>query len=237
MDIRQRSQEEEIMDDFALAGETLREALDEIARINRWLGGNQITLSGVRQLLREQSFDRPVRIWDLGCGGGDMLRQLAKWGRRQQMAFELTGIDANADAIAYARELSKDFPEISYVHAILPDDSLDTRSVDIVLCTLFLHHFSEAAILDMLQRYSSKATTGLVINDLQRSALAYFLFGLITLFHRNKMTREDGLTSIKRGFRRFELEVWATKLKRRTSQIRWRWAFRYQWIIQPQQAD
>ncbi len=233
IDTRHRSQEEEIMDDFALAGETLRDALDEIARINRWLGGNQITLSGIRQLLQEQRTDRPIRVWDLGCGGGDMLRQLADWGRRRNIAFELVGIDANADAIEYARELSEAYPEISYVHTILPDESLDAQEVDIVLCTLFLHHFSEEAILELLQTYSDKATMGVVVNDLQRSSLAYFLFGIITMFHRNKMTREDGLLSIKRGFRRRELEAWAGKLKGWTSQIRWRWAFRYQWIIQP----
>lgn len=234
IDIRQRSQEEEIMDDFALAGETLRGSLDEIARINRWLGGNQITISGVRQLLREHSIDRPIRIWDLGCGGGDMLRQLANWGRRRGIALELVGIDANEDAIQYARELSEAYHEISYVHTILPDETLAKRPVDIVLCTLFLHHFTEEAILGLLNDYSRKATLGVIVNDLQRSFIAYMLFWLITLFHKNAMTREDGLLSIRRGFRRAELAKWADALKGWTSQIRWRWAFRYQWIIQPE---
>ena len=44
-----RTNEPEIMDDFALEGETLRDALDKIAKINRLLGGNQLTLQGVQQ--------------------------------------------------------------------------------------------------------------------------------------------------------------------------------------------
>jgi hypothetical protein len=37
-----RTQATEIMDDFSLQGEELREALDQIARINQLLGGNKV---------------------------------------------------------------------------------------------------------------------------------------------------------------------------------------------------
>ena len=232
--MRERNQTKEIMDDFALAGETLRGALDEIARINRWLGGNQITLNGVKELLSQQNLGKPIRIWDLGCGGGDMLRQLADWGRRENLQLQLLGVDANADAVAYARELSVDYPEISYRHTILPDASLEEEPVDIVLCTLFLHHFPEEELLGLLRTYSEKSTLGVVVNDLQRSSLAYVLFWIITFFHKDKMTREDGLLSIQRGFRREELSAWAQKIPDQLSRIRWRWAFRYQWIIKTQ---
>ena len=47
----------------------------------------------------------------------------------------------------------------------------------------------------------------------------------------NDMTKEDGLTSILRGFKRKELEALSRKLKLEQSSIKWKWAYRYQWVI------
>ena len=44
-----RTDDPEIMDDFAMEGEILRKALDKIAKINQLLGGNQLTLQGVHE--------------------------------------------------------------------------------------------------------------------------------------------------------------------------------------------
>jgi hypothetical protein len=97
---------------------------------------------------------------------------------------------------------------------------------------LTLHHFKEEEINQLLQTFYSNAAIGIVINDLQRSALAYRLFqGLCFVFQLNEMSREDGLTSILRGFKKNELESFSKKLKFSNYKIHWKWAFRYQWII------
>ena len=46
-----RTEEVEIMDDFSLKGEELQEALDKIAAINKLLGGNKLTLQGIKKLM------------------------------------------------------------------------------------------------------------------------------------------------------------------------------------------
>lgn len=43
-----RTEEIEIMDDFSLEGEELIGALDQIAAINQLLGGNKLTLHGIK---------------------------------------------------------------------------------------------------------------------------------------------------------------------------------------------
>jgi 2-polyprenyl-3-methyl-5-hydroxy-6-metoxy-1,4-benzoquinol methylase len=231
IDTRQRSQDPEIMDDFAMTGDTLRNSLDQIARINRWLGGNQVTIDGVKRLTQHLPPEQELHLIDLGCGNGDLLRILARWGRRQGRRLRLTGIDANAYTIDYARSLSKDFPEIEYRTELLPSPWLAETDYDIVLCTLFLHHFPTTELLELLQILHQRARQGIVVNDLHRHRLAYFLFQLITLPISNRMVREDGLVSILRGFKRPELQRWAQSLAPARSTIRWRWAFRYQWII------
>ena len=82
------------MDDFAMEGEILRDALDKIAKINQLLGGNQLTLKGVKELIQD-SKKREIVIVDVGCGNGDMLRTLADFGLKNDLKFQLIGIDAN----------------------------------------------------------------------------------------------------------------------------------------------
>lgn len=91
-----RTTSPEIMDDFTLEGEELRDALDKIAIINQVLGGNTITLDGVNQLIEKQIFEKEITIIDIGCGNGDMLRTLANYAQKLNLDFNLIGVDANA---------------------------------------------------------------------------------------------------------------------------------------------
>lgn len=73
---------------------------------------------------------------------------------------------------------------------------------------------------------------GIIVNDLHRSRLAYQLFEIICfLFGLNRMSSQDGLVSILRGFKKNELEGFSSTLKLKNYTIQWKWAFRYQWII------
>src|SRR5690606_27432053 len=80
-DFTYRTSEEEIMDDFYLQGEELRRTLEDLDRVNKWLGGNRITLEGIRKLLPTRSSGR-IRIVDVGCGNGTLLREIAAFGRK-----------------------------------------------------------------------------------------------------------------------------------------------------------
>ena len=222
----------EIMDDFALEGEILRDALDKIAKINQLLGGNKLTLQGVQSLINNISFNKKVTIVDIGCGNGDMLRALAEYASNKNLNFKLIGIDANQFTINLAKELSKQYLNITYQCEDIFDDQFKDIKYDIVLCTLTLHHFKDAEIIKLVSVFNENASIGIVINDLERSALAYRLFqGLCFIFRLNKMSKEDGLVSILRGFKKEELENFSNKLNLKKYSIQWRWAFRYQWII------
>lgn len=227
-----RTEEAEIMDDFALEGEILRDALDKIASINQLLGGNALTLKGVEKLLKSTASEKEIVIVDVGCGNGDMLRSLADFGKKNNFNFRLIGIDANAFTINHAQNLSKNYSNISYECLDIFSSSFVEIKCDIVLCTLTLHHFKDQEIERLLAVFYEQARLGVVINDLHRSAVAYRLFqALCFVFQLNAMSREDGLTSILRGFKKEDLEEFSKKLNFKNDTIRWKWAFRYQWII------
>ena len=101
-----RSNATELMDDFSMKGELLRDTLDKLGSINKWLGGNRITINGIKQLLANKPKEKPFTIIDLGCGHGDILRLVADFGRKKGYNFKLIGVDANQDAVDYAKELS-----------------------------------------------------------------------------------------------------------------------------------
>ena len=227
-----RTDEPETMDDFSMKGEILRDALDKIARINQLLGGNQLTLRGVKKLVGARSSNTKITIVDVGCGNGDMLRTLADYGIKNNLNFHLIGIDANNFTIDHAQQLSQNYPNVKYQCEDIFGKSFQELKYDIVLCTLTLHHFKDNEIIQLLNVFNANSNIGIVINDLQRSAIAYRLFQVLCfVFRLNDMSREDGLISILRGFKKVELTNFSEKLNFSNYKIQWKWAFRYQWII------
>ena len=225
-----RTDKEELMDDFSIGGDLLRDTLDKLENINRWLGGNLMTVKALKKVLKNHPKEQELTIADIGCGHGDILRDVAKFGRKNGYKMKLIGMDANPTAIAYANELSTEFPELSFKTEDIFSEAFKNRKFDVVLATLFLHHFKEAQLTSFLGNTLKQTKIGIVVNDLHRHKLAYYLFMLLSVFIKNNMIIEDGLTSVLRGFKRNELAHISKKLKVKP-QISWKWAFRFQWIL------
>ncbi|WP_026838601.1 methyltransferase domain-containing protein [Gillisia sp. JM1] len=227
-----RSEEAEIMDDFELKGAELEQTLSDLENINKWLGGNKITLDGIQKLLKDTPEKRTIRIADVGCGSGAVLREIANWGRNQKIDLELVGIDANPYAIEIAQQRSDYYPEIKFETLNIFSEDYKKQEYDIVLCTLTLHHFKNEEILELLNIFKEQSQLGVIINDLQRSKIAYVLFqAFCKVFINNEIARKDGLTSILRGFKKNDLKNLATKIPAQEHSIKWKWAFRYRWIL------
>jgi 2-polyprenyl-3-methyl-5-hydroxy-6-metoxy-1,4-benzoquinol methylase len=226
-----RTDQEEMMDDFSIGGDLLRDTLDKLENINRWLGGNVMTVKSLKKVLKNYSKGQEIIIADIGCGHGDILRDVAKFGRKNGFKFKLIGMDANPTAIAYANELSTEYPELTFATEDIFSDDFKNRKFDVVLATLFFHHFKEAQLVSFLSDILKQTKIGIVVNDLHRSKLAYYLFMSLSVFIKNKMIINDGLISVLRGFKRKDLVTMSQKLNIK-AQISWKWAFRFQWIIQ-----
>ena len=227
---KNRTDKEELMDDFSIGGDLLRDTLDKLENINRWLGGNLMTVKALKKVLKNHPKEQELTIADIGCGHGDILRDVAKFGRKNGYKMKLIGMDANPTAIAYANELSTEFSELSFKTEDIFSEAFKNRKFDVVLATLFLHHFKEAQLVSFLGNTLKQTKIGIVVNDLHRHKLAYYLFMLLSVFIKNNMIIEDGLTSVLRGFKRNELAHISKKLKVKP-QISWKWAFRFQWIL------
>lgn len=228
---KNRTDKEEMMDDFSIGGDLLRDTLDKLENINRWLGGNLVTVNSLKKILKNHPKEEEINIIDVGCGHGDILRDIAKFGRKNGYKMKLLGVDANPTAIAYANELSKSYPELTFKTEDIFSDDFKNRKFDVVLATLFFHHFKENELISFLKDTLKQTRIGIVVNDLHRHKLAYYLFMLLSVFIKNKMIINDGLISVLRGFKRIDLVKISQKLNV-APQISWKWAFRFQWIIQ-----
>lgn len=218
------------MDDFTLEGDHLRDNLDKLATINKWLGGNRVSLTGIDRLVSGKTKEIEIIIVDLGCGNGDMLRRVARLGVKRGYKFKLIGVDANQDTIKYAEELSAGYENINYLQLNIFSEAFQELKYDIALLTLFLHHLDDQELLDHLNWLKKQAKLGIVVNDLHRNKLAYYLFYVISLVFNNRIVRNDGLISILRSFKKRELEYYAKKINIK-SEVSWRWAFRFRWIM------
>jgi 2-polyprenyl-3-methyl-5-hydroxy-6-metoxy-1,4-benzoquinol methylase len=215
------------MDNLDCKGEVVYQTLRELEFINRWLGGNTVTLDAVRQLIRSTA-RQEFRIADLGCGGGDMLKLLHKWGNKNGIRFSLTGIDANPNIIAFAKSNCVDYP-ITFETLDILSPEFQLRKFDIVIGTLFYHHFPTDTLIEFFSRLKQQIQTGLVINDIHRHWLAYHSIRLLTrLFSRSSMVRFDAPLSVRRAFTRKDLTEIMEKSGLVPFKMHWKWAFRWQ---------
>jgi ubiquinone/menaquinone biosynthesis C-methylase UbiE len=223
---------EEAMDDPSLETEKLGAVFRDLNRTNLILGGQRITQQAAGGLLARFPRDS-YSIIDMGCGDGDLLRRLARNCRKAQIEASFLGIDNSMAALELAAAKSVEFPEIQYRKASILELDDHKHSCDILLCTLTLHHFTDQEIGTLLQSFTRMARLGVVINDLQRNRLAYYLFHVFSLiFIKTKIAKQDGLISIRRGFLRGELHCFSSAFPDFDHRIRWRWVFRYLWVMQ-----
>ena len=80
----QRTNASEIMDDFSMEGENLRDALDKIAKINQLLGGNKLTLQGVKCLISKEFSNEELVIVDIGSRQVDAVALKTKTQKENQ---------------------------------------------------------------------------------------------------------------------------------------------------------
>jgi len=226
----QRCYDKEIMDDLEVGGEILEQTLRELRTINRFLGGNHVTTSGL-EILLGQDQTREYIIADIGCGGGDMLRVMADWASKNGFKCKFLGIDANDHTIGMARENLKNYSNISFLTQNVFDQKFEEIKVDVVTCTLFTHHFTDEELIFLLRVFKKGASLGMIINDLHRHRLAYYSIKLLTsLFSRSPMVQNDGPLSVLRGFSRKDIKRVLQKAGMGAFQVQWNWAFRWRVI-------
>lgn len=194
--LAERLEAEELMDDPALAAGTYREVLADLARVNRATLAYRPTLDFLARAIGRRS---KFRLLDVGFGDGDMLRRIARWAARRGFEAELTGIDLNPNSKAAAEAHSRDTP-IRYLAGDYAN--LAGTGWDFVVSSLVAHHMTRDELVRFLQFMEREARAGWFVNDLHRHGFSYLGFPLLArALGWHPIVRQDGQTSIARGYR------------------------------------
>ncbi len=234
VDFATRSEGIEIMDDLACNGEVVYQTLRELDVINHWLGGNAVTISAVKSVWKSLP-EKKLSVADIGCGSGEMLRILARLARKKNRSVSFFGCDANPHITSYASQHSTEFPEISYEEVDVFSKEFQALKFDIVLATLFFHHFTETQLVELFRSLNQQTRCAIIVNDIHRHPLAYHSIRYLTRwFSKSSMVQFDAPLSVLRSFKKKELIGILAEAGIKTYILRWKWAFRWQLVISTQ---
>ncbi|ADB38552.1 methyltransferase domain-containing protein [Spirosoma linguale] len=241
MNLQTRSTRKELLDDDTIPFADISRNMQELDRVNHWLGGHSTTLKGFKTLLGDR---KQVHVCEIGSGGGDNLLVLLTWCKQHSIDVHLTGIDFNPHCIAFARTrtlLGQNRlgpngldPATTWITSDYRDVNFDTPP-DIIFSSLFCHHFTDDELVDQLGWMHRTARIGFFINDLHRHPFAYYAIKWLTrLFSRSYLVKHDAPLSVARGFRKKEWQQLFTKANLDGYTIRHRWAFRHLITCKPE---
>lgn len=148
-----------------------------------------------------------ARVVDVGCGSGYLLLKLNALAKRDGFELELVGCDFSKRALAMAQENAQQAGAKIETFEVDVLSGVDLPHGDVVMCSLFLHHFENGDVVRVLGKLRQAAQRLVLVEDLLRSRLGYCLcwLGVHTLT-RSPIVRTDGLLSVRAGFQMAEME-------------------------------
>ena len=165
--------------------------LADLARVNRYFGGHRILLKIISAFAsRAESFS----MLDVGAASGDVGAAL----RKRYPRSTVVSLDRSAFHLAGAGQ-----PKVAADAFQLP---FAAASFDFVFSSLFLHHFSDDQVIQLLESFKLLARRAVLATDLERGPWALrFLPATKWLFDWHSMFVHDGLISVQAAFKTGEL--------------------------------
>jgi ubiquinone/menaquinone biosynthesis C-methylase UbiE len=192
-DLTGRATDGELLDAELPASE-VQKSLADLRLVNRWL-------SGRGGLLRAVSPHLPPggRLLDVGCGSGDVAAYLRAGLAQRGLTV---GVDLKP---LHLREAPPVLRQVAADARRLP---FRDKAFDVVTASLFLHHFDEPELPELLRGLARLARRAIVVSDLER-ALVPFVFAraVFPWLFESRVSVHDGLVSIRRAFREAELRA------------------------------
>lgn len=191
----------EYLDDPATPDAVRLRAMADVATSNALFGGRAAVTNAVRALIPE--LPSAVSVLDVGTGHAEIAACVRNDLVAAGKSPHVTGLDL-AESVARAGGRVLD-GAIAGSALTLP---LRTASVDLVICSQLLHHFTATDASTVISELNRVSRGWVVIADLRRSRFAAAGFWLASLalgFH--PVTRHDGVVSVFRGFIPGELET------------------------------
>lgn len=224
--MRERQLGPELMDRSDLDPVRHRQALDGLARLNRWSRSAAALWRPLARLAHASA--APLQVLDLACGGGDNIIRLAGYARRAGVSIRFTACDISDRALQHTAQLAltAGVPVDTFRHDVLTAPI--PPGYDVVMSSLFLHHLERADAVGLLGRMGRAARRLVVVHDLVRSraglTLAHLACRTLT---RSEVVRHDGPQSVRSAFTVGEMRAMADQAGLAAVRIRRSWPQRF----------
>lgn len=190
----------EYLDDPRVPDSIVRRSLRDVATANALFGGTRAVLAELRPLLGSRRGKR-LTLLDVGTGAADIPAAARREGARFGVDLAAFGADA-VECLARTAGPRLDGAVCADALAL----PFANRSVDVVVCSQLLHHFTEPKLGALLREANRVARELVIVSDLRRSWVAaggIWLASFPLRFH--PVSRHDGMQSVLRGFTPDEL--------------------------------
>ena len=190
--------------------EEVRDSLSDVRRVNKYLSGYKVLLHHIRFFLKEHPLELEFTVLDLATGSADQPIAVVEMMRRLNIKVRIVALDINIKMLNYARDETRDYPEIDLVQGDIHAPPFGENSFDLVVNSLSLHHFARDEAVNILRAADFMGRRGFIINDLHRSRVAHASIFLLTrLLTKNRLTRYDAPVSVMNAFTPSEMNEMA----------------------------
>ncbi len=221
-----RSYTKELLDGENIPDLDLYQNLKELNMINKLLGGYSISFNALNKILIK---NKVFTLVDIGCGGGDTLKQIENWNKKQNFSLNLLGVDLKQTCINYS--IKNNSPKIKFICDDYRNVLNHIPKIDVLHACLFCHHLKEIEIIELIKFCNYHKIT-LIINDLERNAIAYFAIKFLTsVFSKSYLVKNDAPLSVLRGFKKREWELILQQSNSKNYSVKYKWAFRHEVIV------
>jgi len=218
----------ELMDNPGLERVEHWQALAGLARINWWSCSAHQLWPFIAGVYNKRN--GPIRVLDIACGGGDTVIRLARRAQAKRLPIQFSGCDISANALEFARTqavnatVTIDFFPCNVLLEDLP------RHYEIITTSLFMHHLDEIDVIALLQRMASSSSELILVNDLQRSRVGWWLAYLgARALTRSRTAHVDAPRSVEGAYTASEAETLAKRAGLNKTQVQRRWPCR--WLL------
>jgi SAM-dependent methyltransferase len=193
-----RADASELLDSGRLSAGEVEANLADLARLNRLPGGTSASVRAIRSLLNEAV---DASVLDVGTGRADMPIAFARAGWRT------VALDSNPQVRRVAQRVTEPQAAIEVIDGDARRLPVADESFDVAHCSLLIHHLDPDDAVAALRELGRVARRGVVINDLRRGTLPLLATVAATaLLARSRVTRADGLASVRRAYTLPELD-------------------------------
>jgi len=193
--VPERRPDPELLDGDGVSSSEAEASLADIEWVHRRLGGRTLVRRRLVPLLKTMPARQgALSVLDLGCGSGHVGRDLLAAAGESGVRLRILGLDRKA---SHMRLVDRG-TAVTADALRLP---FRDRSVDVVLSTLFLHHFAPAEIAALLAESRRVAAAAVVALDLSRHRLALAAISVVgPLAFRSRLSVVDGKTSVRQAY-------------------------------------